>query len=162
MTGVSSPGLLATVALGEPVSSFSALCSSLCQHFDSWLDVLMGILGLWRVNHNVLKALCVVQRCHAVYLLSPFPFKVLKGLKGEVIALSQLGENFTSQMEIALFAESFAFCSSFSIRPFKEWVGQGRLGPLTRLPWEPWHCNCESGKPCCPQVWAKLSTAHCS
>lgn len=44
--------------------------------------------------------------------------------------LSCLGENFTSQMEVALFAESFTFCTSFAIRPFKEWVGQwpGQVG----------------------------------
>lgn len=50
--------------------------------------MLVGILGSCRMNLNVLKALYVVQRSHAVCPLSPFPFEVLKGLKGEVMVVS--------------------------------------------------------------------------
>lgn len=66
-----------------------------------------------------------------------------------------LGENCTSQMETALFAKPFAFWCSFSVRAFKERAGQGGVGPLTHLLWGLWQCSCESGKPCCPQVWSE-------
>lgn len=47
------------------------------------------------------------------------------------MVVSCFGEKLTSQMEIALSAESFAFVGSIQFilfRPLKEWVGQGRPG----------------------------------
>lgn len=60
-------------------------------------------------------------------------------------------ENLTSQMEIALFAESFAVFGSkqsLSVRPCEEWVGPARSGPLTPLRRGLGLCRSGSGQPC--------------
>lgn len=55
-----------------------------------------------------------------------------EGLKGEVMVVSCFGENFTSQMKIALFVWSFALFRSekfIQYQAFQGVVGQGRLSP---------------------------------
>lgn len=119
----------------------------------SWVFV-----GLERVTHNW-KSPAVAQRCSAVVYTSPppFSFAVLKGLKEEGHGIVMLwGRILLLTWKLHFFfSKSFAFWCSFSVQPYREWAGPGSLGPLTQLHWGTWLCSCESGKPCCLQVWSE-------
>lgn len=119
----------------------------------SWVFV-----GLERVTHNW-KSPAVVQRCSAVVCTPPppFPLRYWKDWKKRVMALSCFGGEFYFSHGNCtfFFSKSFAFWCSFSVQPYREWAGPGSLGPLTQLHWGTWLCSCESGKPCCLQVWSE-------
>lgn len=79
--GVGSPPRApAMVGLGEPVSRPCHAPQLAGTLMTDWTGR-MSILGLWRMNHNVLKTLDLAQRLSAVRLSSPFPCEVLKGIK---------------------------------------------------------------------------------
>lgn len=61
------------------------------------------------MNHGALKTLGVIRVVVCCMCSGPLSFEVLRGLKGGLRMSSCFGENFASQMETALFANSFAF-----------------------------------------------------
>lgn len=81
-----------------------------------------------------MTALDLVQRFSAVWLLSSFPFKVLKGLKGEVVMVrSRFGRTLLPKWKLHFLLNPLLFLvvsGSFAIRLLKERVNQARPGPL--------------------------------
>lgn len=101
-----------------------------------------------------MTALDLVQRFSAVRLSTPFPFEVLKGLKGEVV-VSRFGRIFLPKWKLHFLLNPWlplVISSLFSIRPLKEWVSQARLGPLDSTSEGFQLCRSESGKAGCSGV----------
>lgn len=110
-----------------------------------------------------MTALDLVERLSAVRLSSPFPFEVLKGLKGEVVVVSRFGRTLLPKWKLHFLLNPLlplVISASLCIRPLKEWVSQARLGPLDSTSEGFQFCRSESGKPgCsggveCSWVWA--------
>lgn len=102
-----------------------------------------------------MTVLDLVQRFSAVRLSSPFPFEVLKGLKGEVVVVSRFGRTLLPKWKLHFLLNPLlplVISASFSIRPLKEWVSQARLGPLDSTSEGFQLCRSESGKPGCSGV----------
>lgn len=102
-----------------------------------------------------MTALDLVQRLSAVRLSSPFPFEVLKGLKGEVVVVSRFGRTLLPKWKLHFLLNPLlplVISASLCIRPLKEWVSQARLGPLDSISEGFQFCRSESGKPGCSGV----------
>lgn len=102
-----------------------------------------------------MTALDLVQRLSAVRLSSPFPFEVLKGLKGEVVVVSRFGRTLLPKWKLHFLLNpllALVISASLCIRPLKEWVSQARLGPLDSTSEGCQFCRSESGKPGCSGV----------
>lgn len=90
-------------------------------------------------------------RGHCCTSVVPFPFEVPEELKDEAAVVSCFGRALLPKWKLHFLLNpllSLVLSSSFNVRPFEEWVGPPRSGPLTPLQRGLGLCRSGSGEPC--------------